>query len=64
MLCSFIFKWMKKWEEEAGDNQSFYKTIVKVDNKFKCILRENIMTVHLRLIFIDYQYLLGVSLVA
>jgi hypothetical protein len=27
---------MKKWKEEAGDNQFLYKTTVKEDRKFKC----------------------------
>jgi hypothetical protein len=26
---------MKKWQEEARDNQSLYKTTVKEDRKFK-----------------------------
>jgi hypothetical protein len=52
-LALLFLKWMKKWKEEAGDNQSLYKTTVKVDNKFKCVFRENIITVCVSLIVID-----------
>jgi hypothetical protein len=39
-----FFKWMKKWKEEVGDNQSLYKTEVKADKKSKYVLRGNIIT--------------------
>ena len=31
---------MKKWQEEAGDNQSLYEIAMKADNKFKYSSRE------------------------
>jgi hypothetical protein len=43
-LALLFLKWMKKWKEEAGDNQSLYKTTVKADNKFKYVFRGNIVT--------------------
>jgi hypothetical protein len=38
-----FFKWMKKWKEEVGDNQSLYKTELKADKKSKYVLRGNII---------------------
>ena len=44
-LSLLTLKWMKKWKAEAGGNRFLYKTTVKVDNKSKCVLRGNIVTV-------------------
>jgi hypothetical protein len=54
-------KWMKKWQEEVGDNQFLYKTTVKADNKFKCASGKHHDSC-VSLIVIDQQYLAGVTL--
>jgi hypothetical protein len=54
-------KWMKKWQEEARDNQFPYTTIMEEDNKFNCASgkhRDN----YVRFMFIDQQYLTRVTL--
>jgi hypothetical protein len=44
-LALLFLKWMKKQKEEEEDNQSLYKTTVKEEKKFKCVIKGNIVTV-------------------
>jgi hypothetical protein len=43
-LALLFLRWMKKWKEEARDNQSLYNTTMKAYNKFKYTFRGNIRT--------------------